>query len=180
MDKILIIDDDEGLVHFLSRFFSKLGNDVTFSTDGPSALDMLSREQFDLILLDYKMPGLNGLDTLRQIRKSQVKTPVIIMTAYGTTETAIEAMKLGAYDYLLKPFDREELRRIATDALEVNRLMKEIVSLPSEPARVSFSPREVARIVGSHRKMQEVYKLIGQVAEKATSLPSLEKKRERK
>ncbi|RJP69018.1 MAG: sigma-54-dependent Fis family transcriptional regulator [Candidatus Abyssobacteria bacterium SURF_17] len=167
MERILIVDDDEGLIHFLSRFFSKLDKEVTSSTDGPSALDLLSNETFDLILIDYKMPGLNGLDTLKEIRRLRVKTPVIIMTAYGTTETAIEAMKLGAYDYLLKPFDREQLKRVATDALEVNRLMKEVVSLPTEHGESRpTSPKDSARIVGNHRRMQEVYKLIGQVAEK--------------
>ena len=120
-----------------------------------------------MILLDYKMPGLNGLDTLVEIKRAQVKTPVIIMTAYGTTETAIEAMKLGAYDYLLKPFDTEELKRITADALEVNRLMKEVVGLPdSVTADLARRPAARVRIVGNHRKMQEVFKLIGQVAEK--------------
>jgi len=164
MERILIVDDDEGLIHFLGRFFSKLDKEVTSSTDGPSALDIISREEFDLILIDYKMPGLNGLETLKEIRNLQVKTPVIVMTAYGTTETAIEAMKLGAYDYLLKPFDRDELKRVVTDALEVNRLMKEVVSFPSELREPSRAPEKSARIVGSHRKMQDVYKLIGQVA----------------
>jgi DNA-binding NtrC family response regulator len=95
-----------------------------------------------------------------------MKTPVIIMTAYGTTETAIEAMKLGAYDYLLKPFDAEELKRIAADALEVNRLMKEVVSFPHAFSRVSPAGKGVLKIVGTSRKMQEVFKLIGQIAEK--------------
>lgn len=163
----MIVDDDEGLIHFLSRFFSKLDKEVTSSTDGPSALDTIANEKFDLILIDYKMPGLNGLDTLKEIRKLRVKTPVIIMTAYGTTETAIEAMKLGAYDYLLKPFDRDELKRVATDALQVNRLMKEVVTLPTEPREPRPPrPKDSVKIVGNHRKMQEVYKLIGQVAEK--------------
>jgi two-component system response regulator AtoC len=166
MGKILIVDDDEGLIHFLSRFFSSKGYDVKSATEGRSALEALTREQFDLILLDYKMAGLSGLETLKEIRKSSVKTPVIIMTAYGTTETAIEAMKLGAYDYLLKPFNREELSRIVVDALEVNRLMKEMVSFPSSISKPEPAPRGVVKIVGSHRKMQEVYKLIGQVAEK--------------
>jgi len=170
MERILIVDDDEGLIHFLSRFFTKLDKDVTSSTDGLSALELVAKEQFDLILIDYKMPGLNGLETLKEIRNLQVKTPVIIMTAYGTTETAIEAMKLGAYDYLLKPFDREELRQIASDALEVNRLMKEIVTLPSEPDEPSLPSEEIVRIVGNHRKMQEVYKLIGQVAERDVTI----------
>lgn len=166
MDKILIVDNDKSLLHFLERLFSKQTYKVTTCTDGASALERLAGEQFDLILLDYKMPGLSGLETLKEIRKAQLKTPVIIMTAYGTTETAIEAMKLGAYDYLLKPFDMEELKRIAADALEVNRLMKEVVSFPHALSKVSPAGKGVVKIVGSHRKMQEVFKLIGQVAEK--------------
>jgi DNA-binding NtrC family response regulator len=166
MEKILIVDDDEGLIHFLRRFFSKQGFEVSVCTDGRSALDLLAREPLDLILLDYKMPGLSGLDTLREIRQTQVKTPIIIMTAYGTTETAIEAMKLGAYDYLLKPFDREELKRIVLDALEVNRLMKEVVSFGSAVEKAPAAAKGTVKIVGSHKSMQEVYKLIGQVAEK--------------
>jgi DNA-binding NtrC family response regulator len=170
MEKILIVDDDEGLLHFLHRFFGKQGYGVHTCNSGQSALDVMAAEQFDLILLDYKMPGLNGLDTLREVRKSQVKTPVIIMTAYGTTDTAIEAMKLGAYDYLLKPFDREELQRIAFDALEVNRLMKEVVSFPGHVCRPSPPHKGMVKIVGSHRRMQEVYKLIGQVADKDVTI----------
>lgn len=167
MERILIVDDDEGLIHFLSRFFSKQGHDVAACTDASSGLNMLAEDQFDLILLDYKMPGLSGLDTLKEIRRLQVRTPVIVMTAYGTTETAIEAMKLGAYDYLLKPFDRAELKRIVVDALEVNRLMKEVVSFPSELIKVSpAESKGMVQIIGNHRKMQEVYKLIGQIASK--------------
>ena len=164
MEKILIVDNDEGLSHFLMRLFVRQEYEVHTRADGESALRLLAESSFDLILLDYMMPGLNGLETLAEIQRAQVKTPVIIMTAHGTTETAIEAMKLGAYDYLLKPFDSEELKRIAADALRVNRLMKEVVSLPGSVTRVS--PPVAVRIVGGHRKMQEVFKLIGQVAEK--------------
>jgi two-component system, NtrC family, response regulator AtoC len=170
MEKILIVDDDEGLLHFLSRFFGKQGHEVRTCNSGQAALEVMAAEQFDLILLDYKMPGLNGLDTLREVRRSQVKTPVIIMTAYGTTDTAIEAMKLGAYDYLLKPFDREELQRIAADALEVNRLMKEVVSFPGHVCRPATPYKGMVKIVGNHRRMQEVYKLIGQVAGKDVTI----------
>jgi len=170
MGKILVVDNDEGLVHFLTRLLVKQGYEVASCTDGLSGLERAKSDAFDLILLDYKMPGLNGLETLVEIKRAQIKTPVIVMTAYGTTETAIEAMKLGAYDYLLKPFDSEGLKRLAADALEVNRLMKEIVSLPSPVARTLLAPSGLVRIVGSSPPMQEIFKLIGQVAEKDVSV----------
>ncbi len=166
MEKILIVDDDEGLTHFLHRFFAKQGYAARSCGNGQAALALIAAEQFDLVLLDYKMPGLNGLDTLREVRRAQVKTPVIIMTAYGTTDTAIEAMKLGAYDYLPKPFDRQELQRIAADALEVNRVMKEMITFPGHLSRPPLPSRGAVKIVGTHRRMQEVYKLIGQIAGK--------------
>ena len=166
MARILIVDNDEGLVHFLTRLFVKMQHDVTACGDGMSAVARLRDESFDAVLLDYKMPGLNGLDTLTEIRQLQVKTPVIVMTAYGTTETAIEAMKRGAYDYVLKPFDTEQLKAIVVDALEVNRLMKEIVALPEPASRISVSSPAPTTIVGTHRSIQEVFKRIGQVAAK--------------
>ena len=166
LEKILVVDNDEGLAHFLTRLFERQGFEVEACLDGPSALERLTSGSFDLILLDYKMPGLSGLETLAEIKRALIKTPVIIMTAHGTTETAIEAMKAGAYDYLLKPFDTEELKRIAGEALRVNRLMKEVVSLPGTVTRVAAPEATGVRIVGSHRKMQEVFKLIGQVAGK--------------
>ncbi|MGA1825217.1 MAG: sigma-54-dependent transcriptional regulator [bacterium] len=166
MEKILIVDNDEGLIHFLSRFFIKKGYNVSSCIDGQATLDILAKNTFDLILLDYKMPELSGLDILKEIKKTHIKTPVIIITAYGTTETAIEAMKLGAYDYLLKPFDREELSRITADAIEVNRIMNEIVSFPDTNTKVPSHSKGLVKIVGNNKKMQEVYKLIGQIAQK--------------
>jgi two-component system, NtrC family, response regulator AtoC len=166
MTKILIVDNDEGLVHFLTRLLVKQEYEVSACADGTSALRQLATETFDVILLDYKMSGISGLETLNQIKHAHIKTPVIIMTAHGTTETAIEAMKLGAYDYLLKPFDTEEFKRIIADALEVNRLMKEVVNLSDATAKISPIDLNQTTIVGSHRKMQEVFKTIGQVAEK--------------
>ncbi len=166
MERILIVDNDEGLTHFLTRLFARQGYEVHARADGEAALQLLAAEAFDLILLDYMMPGLNGLETLTAMKQAQVKTPVIIMTAHGTTETAIEAMRIGAYDYLLKPFDSEELKRIAADALRVNQMMKEVVRLPGSVTKVSPAGSGEVRIVGAHRKMQAVFKLIGQVAEK--------------
>ncbi|MBN2059880.1 MAG: sigma-54-dependent Fis family transcriptional regulator [Deltaproteobacteria bacterium] len=171
MEKILIIDDDEGLNHFLSRFFTRKGYDVKVCLDGEEAVEKIADETFDLILLDYKMPMLNGLDTLRKIKDAHIKTPVIIMTAYGNTDTAIEAMKRGAYDYLNKPFERKELSSIVSDALELNRQMKEIVYLPGPDSQIDpYSSKGSLKIIGHSRKMQEIYKIIGQIAEKDVSV----------
>lgn len=171
MEKILIIDDDEGLLHFLTRFFTRKEYQVEAFNSAQAALELITKESFDLILLDYKMPELNGLEALKQIKSTQVKTPVIIMTAYGTTETAIDAMKLGAYDYLVKPFDRKELSRIVNDAFLANRQMKEVVSFPNAATKISpISPKGDLQIIGNSKKMQEVYKLIGQIAEKDISI----------
>lgn len=171
MEKILIIDDDESLVHFLSRFFKRKGYAVTACLRGRDALEEISRHTFDLILLDYKMPELNGLDMLAKIKSIEVKTPVILMTAYGTTDLAIETMKLGAYDYLIKPFDRKDLTHIVNEALLVNRQMKEIVRFPTDPSSMP-APRDKdgLQIVGNSRKMQEIYKRIGQIAQKDISV----------
>jgi two-component system, NtrC family, response regulator AtoC len=165
MSKLLIVDDDDGLIHFLERLFGA-EYELASCGDGASALRRLAGETFDAILLDYRMPGLNGLETLEEIKRMRVRTPVIVMTAHGTTETAIEAMKLGAYDYLLKPFDTDELRRVVADAVEVHDVMKQIVAPAPGAGRivVAAADAEPDRIVGAHRKMQEVFKLIGQVA----------------
>jgi len=171
MDKILLIDDDQGLIHFLSRFFQRKGYEVTSCLNGRAALDAISENKFDLILLDYKMPGLNGIETLKSIKASRIKTPVIIMTAYGNTDLAIEAMKSGAYDYLIKPFEREELSRIVFDALAVNRQMKETVSIPYSNGLTPPSPdRKSLKIIGNSKRMQDVYKMVGQIAEKDISV----------
>src|SRR5215470_14293476 len=110
--------------------------------------------------MDVRMGGLSGLETLRRIREQDSKLPVIIMTAYGTTQTAIEAMKLGAYDYLLKPFDIPKLKQIVAAAFKAARDMKQVVSyqplLESEDFELG--------IIGRSEAMQNVFKLIGQLA----------------
>lgn len=170
IEKILIIDDDEGLVHFLNRYFTRKGFEVTACLKGSEALEAIQAKQFDLILLDYKMPGINGLDTLSSIKAIEVKTPVIVMSAYGTTDLAIETMKRGAYDYLTKPFDSSDLARIVGEALVVNRQMKEIVHLPTASSS-EFDPSDKeTRIIGNSKSMQEIFKLIGQIAEKDISV----------
>jgi DNA-binding NtrC family response regulator len=114
----------------------------------------------DLIIMDIRMPGRSGIDVLKEIKLIDPKSLVIIMTAYGTTETAIEAMKYGAFDYILKPFPIPRMKELVGKALALRKLMKEEVTY----APLAGPEGEEERIVGSSAKMQEIYKMIGQVA----------------
>ena len=161
MDKVLIVDDDESLCYFLERALRKAEYEVESVHDGEEALAKIRTNFYDLVLMDNIMPpGLSGLEIFRQLHELNPKLPVIIMTAFGTTETAIEAMRLGAYDYITKPFDLNDILQLTEKAIEAGKLMAEVVSYPDSP-----EAGDGVQIVGSSRKMQEVYKMIGQVAE---------------
>src|SRR5262249_8559133 len=128
---------------------------------GDEGLARAGREPLDLVLTDLRLPGLNGLDLVRQLHTSRPRLPIILMTAHGTTETAIEATKSGAYDYLLKPFEMDELVELVANTLNSSRLMTEPVALGDEPG----TPGRDA-IIGHSRVMQEIYKQVGRVASK--------------
>jgi two-component system response regulator AtoC len=161
LDKILIVDDDKSLCHFLNRALSRVGYMVEECYDSETALARIKTESYNLVLLDNRMPpGPSGLEIFRRMREADLKLPVILMTAFGTTETAIEAMKLGAYDYITKPFDLNDILELVKKSIESGRLMREVVSYPK-----SSVTKGNKKIVGNSRKMQEVYKMIGQVAE---------------
>ncbi len=167
MDKLLLIDDETDVQYSFRRIFDSAGIELTTATSGEEGLRILPRFKPNLVLLDVRLGGMNGLETLRRLRQIDAKVPVIMMTAYGTTQTAIEAMKLGAYDYLLKPFDVPKLKQIVFEALQAARAMKQVVSyqplLESEDYDLG--------IVGRCEQMQSVFKLIGQLsASDATAL----------
>ena len=121
MSKLLLIDDEEDVRYSLQRIFD--GPDVELATaaSGEEGLKVIPKFKPDLVLMDVRMGGMTGLETLRKIRASDPKLLVILMTAYGTTQTAIEAMKLGAYDYLLKPFDIAKLKEVISNAFKAAR-----------------------------------------------------------
>ncbi|MGO8839144.1 MAG: sigma-54-dependent transcriptional regulator [Limisphaerales bacterium] len=160
MSKLLLIDDEEDVRYSFQRIFDSPDIELATAASGEEGLKVIPKFKPDLVLMDVRMGGLNGLETLRRIRQSDPKLLVILMTAYGTTQTAIEAMKLGAYDYLLKPFDVPKLKQIVGNALKAARDMKQVVSyqplLESEDYELG--------IVGRSEPMQQVFKLIGQVA----------------
>ncbi len=160
MDKILLIDDEADVQYSFRRIFSSPDVELATASSGEEGLQLVPRVQPDLVIMDVRMGGMNGLETLRRLREIDTKLPVIMMTAYGTTQTAIEAMKLGAFDYLLKPFDLPKLKQIVADALKASRDMKQVVSY--EPMLES-EDYELG-IVGRSDPMQNVFKLIGQLA----------------
>ena len=160
MSKLLLIDDEEDVRYSFQRIFNSPEIELATASSGEEGLKAIPKFKPDLVLMDVRMGGMNGLETLRRIRAIDPKLLVILMTAYGTTQTAIEAMKLGAYDYLLKPFDVPKLKEIIANALKAARDMKQVVSyqplLESEDYELG--------IVGRSEPMQQVFKLIGQVA----------------
>ena len=128
MSKLLLIDDEEDVRYSFQRIFDSPEIELATASSGEEGLKVIPKFKPDLVLMDVRMGGMNGLETLRRIRASNPKLLVILMTAYGTTQTAIEAMKLGAYDYLLKPFDVPKLKEIVANALKAARDMKQVVS----------------------------------------------------
>ncbi len=160
MSKLLLIDDEADVQYSFRRIFDSSELELATASSGEEGLKLIPQFHPDLVLMDVRMGGINGLETLRRIRRMDTKLLVILMTAYGTTQTAIEAMKLGAYDYLLKPFDVPKLKEIVTNALKAARDMKQVVSY--QPLLESEDYEQ--GIVGRSEPMQQVFKLIGQVA----------------
>ena len=160
MDKLLLIDDEDDVRYSFKRIFSSPDLNLETAASGEEGLKVIKSFQPDLVLMDVRMGGINGLETLRRIRQDDAKLPVIMMTAYGTTQTAIDAMKLGAYDYLLKPFDVPKLKQIVADALKAARDMRQVVAC--EPL-LETEDYDLG-IVGRSQSMQEVFKMIGQLA----------------
>ena len=166
MEKILIIDDDEGVCYSLARLLASDERRVTAVQTPDAGFEAMRGEDPDLVMLDVKIPGADGLELLRNIKKQRPRQLVVMMTAHGTTETAIEAMKRGAYDYLMKPFDAEALGAVVNKALATARLNKRVGSTLEEGPRKTAAEKMAFsdRIIGKSAAMQEVYKKIGQVA----------------
>lgn len=161
MSKLLLIDDEEDVRYSFRRIFDSPEIELTSAASGEEGLALIPVLKPDLVISDIRMGrGMTGIEFLRQLRQRDPRLLVILMTAYGSSQTAIEAMKLGAYDYLLKPFDVPKLRQVVLAALKAARDMREVVSY--EPAAEGEETEQ--GIVGRSEPMQQVFKLIGQVA----------------
>ena len=158
--RVLIADDEDGLRWVLEKGLRQAGYEVTAVRDGDEALRAFSDAPFDLVFLDIRMPGTDGLTVLAKLRELAGDAHVIVMTAHGTMETAIQAMQRGAYDYLAKPFDLDEVLLLAERALAAGRLTQEVARLKTGLQEVW----EFGALIGRHPRMQEVYKTIGRIA----------------
>jgi len=159
--KILIVEDEKSMREVLKILLEGENYDVLSASDGLEGLSYISKDIFDLVITDIKMPKVDGFELLKKTNALSPDTLVIMITAFGTTEKAVEAMKLGAYDYINKPFNIDEIRLIVKKAIEKKRL-KEELSLLREKAETSYT---LENIIGRSPKMQEIFKLIPRVAQ---------------
>jgi two-component system response regulator HydG len=164
--KILVVDDDLEMCGLLSDVLKGEGFSVITTDDSLEASKILKKEEFDVIITDLKMKGLKGLDLLEETKKVTPLIPVIIITAFGTIESAIQAMKMGAYDYITKPFQMDELVLIVKKALENRLLKKEVVRLKREvESRYHFY-----RLIGKSSSMQKIYNLIERISDSSSNV----------
>jgi nitrogen regulation protein NR(I) len=160
MSKLLLIDDEADVQYSFRRIFDSPEIELTTASSGEEGLRIIPKLKPDLVIMDVRMGGITGLETLRRLRHLDSKLLVILMTAYGTTQTVIEAMKLGAYDYLLKPFDVPKLKEIVFNALKAACDMRQVVSYQPLLEKEDYE----LGIIGRSHAMQQVFKLIGQLA----------------
>jgi len=161
IQKILVIEDDDTVRDVLNSFLGGKGFEVLLAQSGEEGLDVLRSEKFDLIMTDLVMPGISGMDVLKEVIGSKISIPVIVMTAFGTVQTAVEAMRIGAFDYVTKPFNLDELTLVLEKALSVSKLQKENVMLKMQLKK----KYDFRGLVGDSPRMQSVYELIEKIAD---------------
>lgn len=164
--RILVVDDEESIREFLEIMLKKEGYEVTTAEDGAKAKEILTKKSFDMVISDMQMPNVTGIELLRHVRESYPDLVFMIITAFGTTETAVEAMKLGAYDYLTKPFKIDEVRLNIANALRSKNLETEVRVLKKELVKeYSFQ-----NMVGNSDAMHAVFNLIQRVSQAPTNV----------
>lgn len=160
MEKILIIDDEKSILDLLSVVFKKEGYRVRATLSAKKALELLNKEEFGLILTDIKLPEMSGFEILKRVRESKPDIAVVMITAYGNVKQAVEALKAGAFDYVVKPFDVDELKIIVAKALEKKRLQEENILLRKElKEKHSFET-----VIGKSKKIKQIYSMIEKIA----------------
>ncbi|MFY4730498.1 sigma-54-dependent transcriptional regulator, partial [Nitrospira sp. BLG_2] len=163
---ILVVDDDHRNRDMLTEALSQAGFAVDAAGDGVEALSKANEATYDAVLSDIRMSPLSGLDLLDFLRKTMPEMPIVLLTAFGSVDTAIQAMKQGAYNYITKPVNLEELVLTMTHAVEYRHLIQDNRSLQR-----AFSERpRAASLIGQSKKMVEVFKLVGRVSRSRTAV----------
>ncbi len=160
MSKLLVVDDEPIILHAFRRAFREPEFSLLTASSAGEGISLVQTESPDVVILDINLPDISGLETLRRIREFESKVPVIFITGHGTTELAIEATKLGAFDYLFKPLELSELRQLVTKAVEVSRMMR--VAPAMDDAAITELPNDA--LIGRCAAMREVYQAIGRAA----------------
>lgn len=154
--RILIVDDETIVRESLGSWFREEGYVVDVAASAREALEKLSQEAWDIFLLDIRMPGMNGLELQRKIKEAHPDSTIIIMTAYASVETAVDAMKQGAYDYIVKPFDPDDLEHLVRNAVERKQLVEENVQLRSKIDEINLFHEVVGKSSAMHRVLEQV------------------------
>ncbi|HUL36405.1 MAG TPA: sigma-54 dependent transcriptional regulator [Thermodesulfobacteriota bacterium] len=165
-DRILVADDEQSMREFLDIMLEKEGYKVSLASNGEEVVKLIDNDLFDLVLLDIRMPKLDGISALKKIKASAPETVVIMITAYASADTAIKAMKEGAYDYITKPFKVDEIKLIIKNALEKKNLQKENILL-KQVVRNRF---HFGNIIGQSSKMVSLYDLLEKVSPTKTNI----------
>ena len=164
--RILVVDDDESLRRITQLQLEEAGYEVRAASNGREALAAIEEEAPALVITDFRMPGISGLEVLKRVRESYPQTTVLMITAFGTVQTAVEAMKAGAYDYITKPIDYEELVLVVNRALEHHHLVEEVRSL-----RLSLDQKYgFESIVGRSKVLLNVLEMASRVAQKNSTV----------
>ena len=165
-EKILIVDDEKSIRDFLEIMLKKEGYKVASASSGEEALKLVNQINYDLVISDIRMKGMSGVELLKNIKEINPETVVLMVTAYASVDTAIDAMKAGAYDYIAKPFKIEEVKHIIRNALDRKRLETENILLKKElKSKYGF-----ANLIGTSQKMLEVYAIIKRVSDTKTNI----------
>lgn len=159
--RILIVDDEKNVLRMLNTVFSQEGNQVFCADNGQDALIIFEQERPDIVLMDIRMPTMNGLEALQRMREKWLDTPIILMTAYAAVETAVEALRLGAFDYVIKPFELDELKLLINRALQLRNMKQEINILHRELS----DSYHCDKILTNNPKMMELCRTIAKVAQ---------------
>ena len=166
METILIVDDEKNYPLILSAVLQEEGYETLTANSGTEALEILNHADVDMVLTDMKMPGMDGIELMEKIKADHPHLPIIMMTAYGTVEKAVEAMQKGAYNYILKPFDNERLIIFIKKAIDMYRVVKENLRLRD----VVENRFNFGNIIGKSKRMQELFDLIQKIASSSATV----------